>query len=351
MVVVEDLLARLCAEPRLLSRIATLVENEDPQGLALLDTIYANSGTAHIVGITGPPGVGKSALIAELVTAARASGRRVAVLAVDPSSPFTGGAVLGDRIRMMQHHGDEGVFVRSMASRGRTGGLAWATAEVAHLLDAAGFPLILVETIGTGQDGVDIAALADTVVVVTAPGLGDGVQTMKSGLLEAGDLIVVNKADRPESQETVRSLQVAVALAPPDDGRVTPVLATSAASGDGVGDLLGAIDAHRSWLANTGFDRANRALSAQAEILSALRLTLDRQSAVAADTAGPFAALVARVARRELTARQAVAEITAALAERSGSAARTSGAIRDEGGCRAGTETVVDVDNDDAGRT
>jgi LAO/AO transport system kinase len=351
MVGAEDLLARLRAEPRLLSRVATLVENEDAQGLDLLDTIYANSGTAHIVGITGPPGVGKSALIAELITAVRASTRRVAVLAVDPSSPFTGGAVLGDRIRMMRHHGDEGVFVRSMASRGRTGGLAWATAEVAHLLDAAGFPLILIETIGTGQDGVDIAALADTVVVVTAPGLGDGVQAMKAGILEAGDIIVINKADRPESQETVRSLQVAVALGPPERGRVTPVLATSAASGEGVGDLLGAIDAHRSWLADTGFDRANRARSAQAQILTALRLTLDRQSAAAADAAGPFAALVARVAQRELTARRAAAEMTAALAEWSASAARPSGAIRNEGGRRAGAKAVVDVDDDDAGRT
>ena len=174
---------RLRADPRFLPRLATLVENEDPRGLELLDSLYPDSGQAHIVGVTGPPGVGKSALVGALVEAVRASGRCVAVVAIDPTSPFSGGALLGDRIRMMQHHADQGVFVRSMASRGRTGGLAWATAEMIHLLDASGFPLILVETIGAGQDGTDIASLAGTVIVVDAPGLGNGVQAMKSGLL------------------------------------------------------------------------------------------------------------------------------------------------------------------------
>ncbi|MGH8574704.1 MAG: ArgK/MeaB family GTPase, partial [Gammaproteobacteria bacterium] len=177
MVTSREILQRLQSDdPRALPRLVTLVENEDLHGLEALDALYPLTGKAHVVGVTGPPGAGKSTLIADLVIRIRASGRRVAVLAVDPSSPLSGGAVLGDRIRMMALHADSGLFMRSMASRGRQGGLAWATAELVHLLDAAGFPMILVETVGTGQDGTDIASLADTVLVVEAPGLGDGVQ-------------------------------------------------------------------------------------------------------------------------------------------------------------------------------
>ena len=194
----QDLVTRLGgSDPRVLPRLATLIENEDPRGLEVLEAIYPLTGKAHVVGITGPPGTGKSTLIAALVRQFRHSGQQVAVIAVDPSSPLTGGAVLGDRVRMMDHHADPGVFVRSMASRGRQGGLAWSTAELVHLLDAAGYPIILVETVGTGQDGIDIAALAQTTIVVEAPGLGDSVQAIKSGLLEIADIVVVNKSDQP----------------------------------------------------------------------------------------------------------------------------------------------------------
>ena len=201
---------------RTLPRLVTLVENGDPRGMAALDALYGATGQAHVVGVTGPPGVGKSTLIASLVDQIRESGRRVAVLAIDPSSPVTGGAVLGDRIRMMARHADPAVFVRSMASRGRQGGLAWATASLVHVLDAAGFPLILIETVGTGQDGTDIASLADSVLVIQAPGLGDGVQAIKAGLLEVGDVVVVNKADQAGTAEAVRVIRAAFALAHPE---------------------------------------------------------------------------------------------------------------------------------------
>ena len=185
MVTADDVLLRLQgSDRRALPRLATLVENEDPHGLEALDALFPLTGRAHVVGVTGPPGAGKSTLVAALLGHIRAAGRRVAVLAVDPSSPISGGAVLGDRIRMMDRHADDGVFVRSMASRGRQGGLAWATAGLVHLLDAVGYPLILIETVGTGQDGTDIASLADTVRGRRGPGArrrGSGDQVRLAG--------------------------------------------------------------------------------------------------------------------------------------------------------------------------
>lgn len=331
MVDVAVAIDRLHSDPRALPRLATLIENEDSRALDLLEAIYPQSGQAHIVGITGPPGVGKSALIDALVTAIRETERRVAVIAVDPSSPYTGGAVLGDRIRMMRHHSDAGVFLRSMASRGRTGGLAWSTAELTHLLDVAGFPIVLVETVGTGQDGTDVAALADTVVVLDAPGLGDSVQAMKSGLLETGDILVVNKADRPGASETLRSLRAAISLAPVAGDRLTPVLKTSAANGEGVGDLLAAIDAHYRWLTETGLAPQRRARAARAEVFAALRETFNQRLNSARNESPVLGALVARVAGREITARRAAQEIAAALdLDSIPSAGRTVG---DERGC------------------
>jgi LAO/AO transport system kinase len=246
----HSLLDRLrSGDPRALPRLATLIENEDAAALDALDTLHPHTGAAHLVGVTGPPGVGKSTLVAALLGPIRASGRRVAVLAIDPSSPLTGGAVLGDRIRMMDRHGDDGVFIRSMASRGRQGGLAWATAGLIHLLDAAGFPLILVETVGTGQDGTDIANLVDTVVVVEAPGLGDGVQAIKSGLLEIGDVIALNKADQPGAADTLRLLRAALG-----SGADVPIVPTTATTNEGVAALLAAIDEHGRRLTTSGRD-------------------------------------------------------------------------------------------------
>jgi LAO/AO transport system kinase len=290
-----------------------LVENEDPRGLAALDALYPLTGAAHVVGVTGPPGSGKSTLVAALLASVRASGRRVAVIAVDPSSPLTGGAVLGDRIRMMDRHADRGVFVRSMASRGRQGGLAWATSELVHLLDAAGYPVILVETVGTGQDGTDIAALADTVVVVEAPGLGDGVQAIKSGLLEIGDVVVVNKADQPGAGDAQRVLRASLDLAHGRDDRRVPVIPTVATTGDGVSDLLAAVDGHSAWLDERGLRSVRRQQRARAEVLTGLRATLDRRLAAGAEQSPQLARLISRVAGRELTPRRAVTKLADAL--------------------------------------
>lgn len=310
----NDALARLRGpDPRALPRLATLIENEDSGALQVLDLIYPATGTAHIVGITGPPGVGKSTLVAGLLDAIRESGRRVAVLAIDPSSTLTGGAVLGDRIRMMDRHADGGVYVRSMASRGRQGGLAWATAGLVHLFDAAGYPLILVETVGTGQDGTDIASLADTVVVVEAPGLGDGIQAIKSGLLEVGDVVVVNKADRAGAEDALRLLLASFALGHSQSERSIPVIATVATTGEGVAKLLAAIDAHGLWLHETGEWLIRRERAARAEVLAGLRVALDRRIDASPGDAARLREIIARVSARELSPSRAISVIVAGL--------------------------------------
>ena len=309
----QVVLERLRGDLRALPRLATLVENNDHRGLEALDALYGATGQAHVVGVTGPPGVGKSSLIASLVDRIRASERRVAVLAIDPSSPLTGGAVLADRIRMMGRHADPDVFVRSMASRGRQGGLAWATASLVHLLDAAGFPFILVETVGTGQDGTDIASLADTVLVVQAPGLGDGVQAIKAGVLEVGDVVVVNKSDQPGASDTIRLLRSAFALAHPVDHRVVPILATTAVDGAGVAELLSAIDDHAAWLDREGERTHRREKRARTEVLAGIRAALDAKLQGPPHDSGVLRAAVARVVKKEQSPRRAVASIVSAL--------------------------------------
>jgi LAO/AO transport system kinase len=310
----DELLLRLQgSDRRALPRLASLVENEDPRGLEALDALFPLTGHAHIVGVTGPPGAGKSTLVAALLSLIRAAGRRVAVIAVDPSSPISGGAVLGDRIRMMDRHADDGVFVRSMASRGRQGGLAWATSGLVHLLDAAGFPLILVETVGTGQDGTDIASLADTVVVVEAPGLGDGVQAIKSGLLEVGDIVVVNKADQLGAEDALRLLRASLDLAHPVDGRSVPILPTISIAGSGIPELLTAINDHDAWLTESNQRTRRRERAARAEVLAGLRVALDRRLAAGPGRSPELASLVARVARRDLSPRHAVHALVVAL--------------------------------------
>ena len=300
-------------DPRVLPRLATLIENEDPRGLAALESLYSFTGAAHVIGITGPPGSGKSTLISALVEQIRSAKKDVAILAVDPSSPLTGGAVLGDRVRMMVHHSDEGVFVRSMASRGRQGGLAWATAELVHLLDAAGFPVILVETVGTGQDGIDIAALAQTTVVVEAPGLGDGVQAIKSGLLEVADIVVVNKADQAGADEARRVLRTTLDLARSVDRPRTPVLATAANQGEGIAKLNCAIASHLTWLQESGELARRRQLGLETEVLVALRLLLHRSLATNSAQSSRFQKAIGHVVGREMTPRRAAAALSDVL--------------------------------------
>ena len=253
-----------------LARLLTAVENRSALAEAAMRRLYPAAGRAHLVGITGPPGSGKSTLVAALIAEVRRVDRTVAVIAVDPSSPITGGALLGDRVRMQAYAADDGVFIRSMASRGHAGGLASTTTAAAAVLDAAGFDLILLETVGTGQSEVEVAAAADTTVVLEAPEMGDEVQAIKAGLLEVADLVVVNKGDKPGAQRTaaqLRAMLVSTASRDADPARPRPkrpeVLITTAATGEGVPELLAALDRHRA----AGRDAAGsaRARMARAE--------------------------------------------------------------------------------------
>jgi GTPase len=254
----------LDGDRRALARLLTATENRSAIAEHALRRLYPLAGRAHLVGITGPPGAGKSTLVAALIGEARQAGRAVGVIAVDPSSPITGGALLGDRVRMQSYAGDRDVFIRSMAARGHAGGLAATSSAAAAVMDAAGFDLILLETVGTGQSEVEVAAAADTTVVLEAPEMGDEVQAIKAGLLEVADLVVVNKGDRPGALRTASQLRAMLsAAAPPDDadGRPRPkrpeVLVTTAATGEGVPALLGALDRLRT----VGHDRASARLA------------------------------------------------------------------------------------------
>ena len=255
---VADLIAGAQAgEQRDIARLISRIEDGSADAREAMQALAGFVGRAQVIGITGAPGVGKSTTTSALVSAFRARGNRVAVLAVDPSSPFSGGALLGDRIRMQQHATDEGVFIRSMASRGHLGGLAATTPQVIRVLDAAGFDAVLIETVGVGQSEVEVAATADTSVVLIAPGMGDSIQAAKAGILEIGDIFVVNKADREGAETTVRELRHMIALGHHEGWR-PPVLKTVASRGDGIDSLLAAIDEHHIWLIGSGQDRARK---------------------------------------------------------------------------------------------
>ena len=258
-------------EPRAVARLISLIEDDAPSLRDVAAALAPHTGRAAVIGLTGAPGVGKSTTTSALITAMRERGQRVGVLAVDPSSPFSGGALLGDRIRMQEHATDPGVFIRSMASRGHLGGLAWATPQAVRVLDAAGCDVVLIETVGVGQSEVEVAALADTTVVLLAPGMGDAIQAAKAGILEVGDLYVVNKADREGADVTVRELRAMLALgrdhsgAEPGEWR-QPIVKTVASTGTGIPDLLMALDEHRVWLESTGAGEEQRRRRAAAEI-------------------------------------------------------------------------------------
>ena len=247
------------------AKLISLVEHGGDDARAVVVALHPHAGNAWSVGITGAPGSGKSTLTDRLVSTIRAEGATVAVLAVDPTSPFSGGAILGDRVRMQDHATDPGVFIRSMATRGHLGGLAVATPQAVRVLDAIGTPWIIVETVGVGQVEVEIAGHADTTVVVVNPGWGDAVQAAKAGLLEIADVFVVNKADRPGAPETVRDLQGMLELAG-DTGWRPPVVCTTATSGAGIDELWAAIGAHRAHLETTGGDEIRRRERLRAEV-------------------------------------------------------------------------------------
>ncbi|MBV8160544.1 MAG: methylmalonyl Co-A mutase-associated GTPase MeaB [Acidimicrobiia bacterium] len=242
-----------------LARAISVVEEGGDRARHVGRLTFPLAGRAYTVGITGPTGSGKSTLTERLISVIRGTSDEVGVLAVDPSSPFSGGAFLGDRVRMQSHATDEGVFIRSMATRGHVGGLSLATPEAIRVLDAAGFPWVLVETVGVGQVEIEIASSADTTVVVVPPGSGDAMQASKAGLLEAADVFVVNKADRPGAAETRRDLEFMLHLSAPGEGWTPPIVSTVASDGEGVDDLWGAIGAHRSFLSEHGLLEKRRA--------------------------------------------------------------------------------------------
>jgi LAO/AO transport system kinase len=288
-------------DTRAVARLISLVEDSSPRVRSVIKELLPSAGAARIIGLTGAPGVGKSTVTGALVGAFRAAGVRVAVLAVDPTSPFTGGALLGDRVRMQEHATDDQVFIRSMASRGHLGGLAASTPQAIRVLDAAGFELINIETVGVGQAEVAIASLADTVLVLLAPGMGDAIQAAKAGILEVADLFVVNKADKPDAQQVVRDLRTMIALADHAEGSwKPPIIVTVAVKGEGIDEVMSRLDAHWSWLNATGELARRRQARAREEItalaFAALRGRLaagrveELASQVAAGTLDPFQA-------------------------------------------------------------
>ncbi len=326
---VPDLLDRARrGDPRATARLVTLVEDGSPLLPELAALLCAGgaapggdaSGGARVVGLTGPPGVGKSTLTSALVTAFRARQERVAVIAVDPSSPFSGGALLGDRVRMQEHATDPGVFIRSMAARGQLGGLAAATPQAIRVLSGVGFDVVLVETVGVGQSEVEVAAAADTVVLVLAPGMGDGVQAAKAGILEIGDVYVVNKADRDGAEATARELRHMVRLGrqlgtADGTGWERPVLRTVATGADrtdetGVAGLVAALDAHLAWAGPSGALVVRRRRRAADEI-AALALARLRAGAGSFDDGGLLESLAERVRTGETDPYRAADELLA----------------------------------------
>jgi LAO/AO transport system kinase len=243
---------------RALSRAISAVEDHGPESTALLKALFPHSGNALLLGMTGSPGAGKSTLVDQVARAYRAQGKTVGIVAVDPTSPFSGGAILGDRIRMQSHHADQGIYIRSMATRGSLGGLAGTTADVATVLDASGRDIVMIETVGVGQDEVDIVRLADVTIVVLVPGMGDDVQTIKAGIMEIADIFVINKADRDGAERVEREIRAMQTLALRHDDWVPPIVKTVASSGAGVDELVKTIGDYRTYLESNGRARERR---------------------------------------------------------------------------------------------
>jgi LAO/AO transport system kinase len=296
-------------DKRALARAITLIESDDPAGWQLVREVYPRTGGARIVGFTGPPGVGKSTIIGALTARLRAADREIGVLSIDPSSPFTRGALLGDRIRLSEHFLDPGVFIRSMASRGALGGLSEHALQAALVMDAAGKDDVLLETVGVGQGEIDIVDHADTVVLALMPGSGDSIQALKAGVMEIPDLILVNKADHPMTDTMVREIRSVLSLADDEGGWQVPILRTEAAKGEGIEELATKIDEHRAHIEAEGTLERRRARNLRNEVLgiAAARLRRRLTDAVADDP--QVAELLERVVRRELDPATAAGEL------------------------------------------
>ncbi len=299
---------------RAVARLISLVEDASPALREVMELLTPLAGNARVVGLTGSPGVGKSTSTNALVASYRRLGLSVGVLAVDPSSPFSGGALLGDRVRMQDHATDDGVFIRSMASRGHLGGLSWATPQAVRVLSAAGCDVVLVETVGVGQAEVEVASLADTTLVLLAPGMGDGIQAAKAGILEVADLFVVNKADRDGADTVVRDLRYMLSLGDrrTDDGWRVPILKTVASRGEGAGEVVETIEKHGAWLAATG-RLDTRRISRAADEVEAIALTTLRARLGDVHGHAALEGLAARVVAGQLDPYTAADELVAAV--------------------------------------
>jgi LAO/AO transport system kinase len=299
----------IAGDKRALARAITLIESDDPAGWELIREVYPRTGRARIVGFTGPPGVGKSTLIGALTAELRKSQRDVAVLSIDPSSPFTRGALLGDRIRLSDHFLDPGVFIRSMASRGALGGLSEAALQVALVMDAAGKDDVLIETVGVGQAEIDIVDHADTIVLALMPGSGDSIQALKAGVMEIPDIIVVNKSDHPMTETMVREVRSVLALSRDPGGWTVPILRTEAVRGEGVVELAEKIDEHRARIEAEGTLEQRRARNLRSEVLGIAASRMRRRLEATAADDPQTQELLDRVVRRELDPASAASEL------------------------------------------
>ena len=271
----QDWVTRIRAgEVRALARAITSIENREPESVELLKAVFPHSGKAQVIGLTGAPGAGKSTLVDQLAREYRKQGKTIGIVAVDPTSPYTGGAILGDRIRMQAHHADAGIFIRSMATRGFLGGLARTTADVTSVLDAAGKNVVLVETVGVGQDEIDIVRLADVTVVILVPGMGDDVQTIKAGIMEIADVFVINKSDREGAERVEREIRAMQSLAIRKDDWTPPIVKTVATEGQGIADLGAAIVDYENFQQKAGLTTKKRAENWRERLLEMLREAL-----------------------------------------------------------------------------